>query len=155
MNNWQAVSLGQGQFQRVFPFTAIRFRLVALSTRVRIMCVGRGGGPLAKAIIGARRSHNLEGANREKEEKQNKFRGTYHGYRISQKSASPYHDEYHIRNCLGYPFRLAESHREALKRSHDVCAFYTGGIPSRWPYCCVLSLVKILQPGRDVTRKTI
>lgn len=79
------------------------------------MRVMGGGRPVTKAIIGARRPHDLNGANREKEEKQNTCRRTHHGHVAPQKSASPYHDEYHIRNCLGYPSKSSGNIRKYLK----------------------------------------
>ena len=112
------------------------------------------GGPLAKAIIGARHSHDLNGANREKEEKENSFRGTHHGHLAPQKSASPYHDEYHIRNCLGYPFKPSGNTGEYLKIPCRLGFLYWG-----YPESLGLLLRPIIYRkhlvGRDVLRKTV
>jgi hypothetical protein len=54
--------VGQGQLQRTFTFTAVRFGLAIL--RAWKLIVGlKGDGQLEKAIIGAHRSHDLIRAN--------------------------------------------------------------------------------------------
>jgi hypothetical protein len=106
------------------------------------MRVMGGGRPVTKAIIGARRSHGLNGANRKKEEKQNTCRGTHHEHVAPKKSASPYHDEYHIRNCLGSPSKSSGTTLKVPKDPMTCRLSILGASRVVGPHCCVLSLVE-------------
>ena len=64
MNDPKCFSLSQGQFFEL-AFSWIGFRLAVWRAWQLIVRMYRAGGPLAQAIIGTRRAHELHCANRE------------------------------------------------------------------------------------------
>ena len=78
MNDAKCFSLGERQFLEL-AFSRIGFRLAVRRARQLIVRMYRADGPLAQAIISARRAHELHCANREEEKKKTVPEGTKHG----------------------------------------------------------------------------
>ena len=99
MNDAKCFSLGERQFLEL-AFSRIGFRLAVRRARQLIVRMYRAGGPLAQAIISARRAHELHCANREEEKKKTVPR-RYETWRLAPKKVgTPYHERHPIRNSI-------------------------------------------------------
>lgn len=134
MDDPKRLALGERQFFE-FAFALIAFRLAVGRPGELVMGVDRrGGGPLALALIEARRAHELDGADREEKQKKTVSKGTDH-------DALPLTKWRH--RTMRYapsaiPFCLPASHepkpltgRNIFKHPTRSHSFHTGGIPSR------------------------
>ncbi len=133
MNDPKSFSLSQGQFFEL-AFSWIGFRLAVWRAWQLIVRMYRAGGPLAQAIIGARRAHELHRANREEKKKKTLPKGAKHaalprrksGHRTMRDTPSA------IRSSPGAGTEqkwLTE--RGYFNHPMPTWPFHTGGIPSR------------------------